>query len=119
MAKSSAGETPFSLVYGAEALIPIEVGKPTLRYSQTNEESNDEAMLINLELLEGHRDLGHVRMAAQKQRMKRYYNQRANFRFFKVGDLVLRKKCKMGKEKAKLQRLQNQEEEKYPHCREE
>ncbi|XP_070054482.1 uncharacterized protein [Nicotiana tomentosiformis] len=68
--KSSTGETPFSLIYGAEALIPVEVGEPTLRYSQTNEESNDEAMLINLKLLEGHRELAHVRMATQKQRLE-------------------------------------------------
>ncbi|XP_070036557.1 uncharacterized protein [Nicotiana tomentosiformis] len=91
MAKSSTRETPFSLVYGVEALIPVEVGEPTLRYSQTNEESNNKAMLVNLELLEGRRDLAHVRMAAQNRRMERYYNRRANFRFLKVGDLVLRK----------------------------
>ncbi|XP_070039114.1 uncharacterized protein [Nicotiana tomentosiformis] len=69
----------------------MEVGEPTLRYLQADEESNNEAMLINLELLEERRDLAHVRMAAQKQRMERYYNQRTNLRFFRVGDLVLRK----------------------------
>ncbi|XP_075101986.1 uncharacterized protein LOC142177397 [Nicotiana tabacum] len=89
--KSSTGETPFSLVYGAEALIPVEVGEPTLRYFQADEESNNEAILINLELLEERKDLAHVRMAAQKQRIKRNYNQRTNLRYFKVGDLVLRK----------------------------
>ncbi|XP_070047481.1 uncharacterized protein [Nicotiana tomentosiformis] len=68
-AKSSMRETPFSFVYGAEALIPVEVGEPTLRYFQANEESNNEVMLINLELLEECRDLAHVRMAAQKQRI--------------------------------------------------
>ncbi|XP_070042832.1 uncharacterized protein [Nicotiana tomentosiformis] len=91
MAKSSTGKTPFSLICGTEALIPVEVGEATLRYSQTNGESNNEVMLVNLELLEGHRDLAHARMVAQKQRMERYYNRRANFGFFKVGDLVLRK----------------------------
>ncbi|XP_075106759.1 uncharacterized protein LOC142179784 [Nicotiana tabacum] len=90
-AKSSTGEALFSLVYGAEALILVEVGELTLRYFQANEESNNEAMLINLELLEERRDLAHIRMAAQKQRMERYYNQRANLYYFKVGDLVLRK----------------------------
>ncbi|XP_070049636.1 uncharacterized protein [Nicotiana tomentosiformis] len=69
-AKSSTGETPFSLMYVAKALIPVEVGKPTLRYSQKNKESNNEAILINLELLKGCRDLANVRMAAQKQRME-------------------------------------------------
>ncbi|XP_070031637.1 uncharacterized protein [Nicotiana tomentosiformis] len=56
-----------------------------------HEESNDEAMPINLELLEGCRDLAYVIMAAQKQRIERYYNRKDNFHFFKVGDLVLRK----------------------------
>ncbi|XP_070001882.1 uncharacterized protein [Nicotiana sylvestris] len=74
-----------------EALIPVEVGEPTLRYFQANEKSNNEVMLINLELLEERKDLARVRMAAQKQRMERYYNQRDNLRCFKVGDLVQRK----------------------------
>ncbi|XP_075107213.1 uncharacterized protein LOC142180171 [Nicotiana tabacum] len=91
MAKSSTWETLFSLVYDAKALIPVEVGEPTLRYLQASEESNNEAMLINLELLEERRDLAHIRMAAQKHRMERCYNQRTNLRYFKVGDLVLRK----------------------------
>ncbi|XP_070045946.1 uncharacterized protein [Nicotiana tomentosiformis] len=90
-AKSSTWETHFSLVYDAASLIPVEVGEPTLRYLQEDEESNNEAMLINLEMLEERRDLAHVRMAAQKQRMERYYNQRTNLSYFKVGDLVLRK----------------------------
>ncbi|XP_070042955.1 uncharacterized protein [Nicotiana tomentosiformis] len=90
-AKSSTGETLFSFVYGTEALIPVEVGEPTLRNFQANKESNNEAMLIKLELLEERMDLVHVKMAAQKQRMERYYNRRANLRYFKVGDLVLRK----------------------------
>nr|XP_009613571.1 uncharacterized protein LOC104106683 [Nicotiana tomentosiformis] len=49
-----------------EALIPVEVGEPTLRYFQANEEENTEAILVNLELLDEHRDLAHIRMAAQK-----------------------------------------------------
>ncbi|XP_070049310.1 uncharacterized protein [Nicotiana tomentosiformis] len=89
--KSSTGKTPFSLVYGAEALIPVEIGEPTLRYFQASEEANNEVMFINLKLLDERRNLAHIRMAAQKQRMERYYNRRDNLRYFKVGDLVLRK----------------------------
>nr|XP_033512070.1 uncharacterized protein LOC117276797 [Nicotiana tomentosiformis] len=90
-AKSSMGETPFSLVYGAEALIPVEVGEPTLWFSPTNEEANNEALLVKLELLDERRDLAHIRMVAQKQKMKIHYNRRANLHYFRVGDLVLRK----------------------------
>uniref|UniRef100_A0A1S3Y8A5 Uncharacterized protein n=1 Tax=Nicotiana tabacum TaxID=4097 RepID=A0A1S3Y8A5_TOBAC len=95
--KSSTGETLFYFVYGAEALIPVEMGEPTLRYSQANEESNSEAMLINLELLEERRDLAHVRMEAQKQKMERCYSQTTNLRYSKVGNLVLRKQIPTGK----------------------
>ncbi|XP_070043078.1 uncharacterized protein [Nicotiana tomentosiformis] len=90
-AKSSTEETPFSFIYGAEALIPVEVGKPTLRYIRTDKEANNEALLVKLELLDERRDLAHIRMVAQKQRMERYNNRRANLRYFKVGNLVLRK----------------------------
>ncbi|XP_070056539.1 uncharacterized protein [Nicotiana tomentosiformis] len=90
-AKSSTGETPFSLVYGTKALILVEVGEPTLRYFQANEEANNEAMLVNLELIDEHRDLAHIKTTSQKKRIERYYNRRANLRYFKVGDLVLRK----------------------------
>ncbi|XP_070042631.1 uncharacterized protein [Nicotiana tomentosiformis] len=65
-AKSSTGETPFYLVYVAEALSPVEVGEPPLRYLQANEEANNKAMFVNLELLDERRDLAHIRMAAQK-----------------------------------------------------
>nr|XP_009761215.1 PREDICTED: uncharacterized protein LOC104213417 [Nicotiana sylvestris]XP_016467385.1 PREDICTED: uncharacterized protein LOC107790014 [Nicotiana tabacum] len=91
MAKSSKGETPFSLIYDAEALIPVEVGEPTVWYFQTDKETNNEAMMVKLDLLEEPRDLAHIRIVAKKQRMERYYNRRANLRYFKVGDLDLRK----------------------------
>ncbi|XP_070008779.1 uncharacterized protein [Nicotiana sylvestris] len=32
-AKTSIGETPFSLVYGAETLIPVEIGEPSTRFT--------------------------------------------------------------------------------------
>ncbi|XP_070005539.1 uncharacterized protein [Nicotiana sylvestris] len=91
MDKSSTGETPFSPVYSAKSLIPVEVGETNLSYFQTDEESNNKVILINLELLEECRDLVHVRMEAQKHKMERYYNRRANLHYFKVGDFVLRK----------------------------
>ncbi|XP_075103471.1 uncharacterized protein LOC142178049 [Nicotiana tabacum] len=43
-AKISTGGTPFSLVYGVEALIQVEVGESSTRYIQATEESNEEEM---------------------------------------------------------------------------
>jgi len=89
--KSSTGATPFSLVYGTETLIPVEVGEPSIRYRYAPKESNDQAMNMSLELLDERREAALVRLAAHKQRIERYYNRRTNLRYFKIGDLVLRK----------------------------
>ncbi|XP_070020134.1 uncharacterized protein [Nicotiana sylvestris] len=74
-----------------EALILVEVGEPTLKYFQANEEANNEAMLVNLELHDEHMDLALIRMEVQNQRIERYYNRKPNLHYFNVGDLVLRK----------------------------
>ncbi|XP_070020386.1 uncharacterized protein [Nicotiana sylvestris] len=73
-AKTSTGETPFSLVYGAEALIPVEIGEPSTRFMHATEESNSEEMRVNLDLLEGRREAALIKMAAQKHVIERYYN---------------------------------------------
>ncbi|XP_009793890.1 uncharacterized protein [Nicotiana sylvestris] len=64
--KTGTGKTPFSLVYGAEALILVEVGEPSTRYTQATEESNEEEMRINLDLLEEMREAALIRMTTQK-----------------------------------------------------
>ena len=89
--KTCSGETPFSMVYGTEALIPVEIGEPSTRYDQATEESNNEEMRVSLDLLERRREAALIRMAAQKQVIERYYNRKARLRFFKIGDFVLKK----------------------------
>lgn len=56
----------FSLVYGIEYVTPMEVRELTLRFSRTNEETNNEALLVKLDLLEDHRNLAYMRIVAQK-----------------------------------------------------
>ncbi|XP_019251180.1 PREDICTED: uncharacterized protein LOC109230106 [Nicotiana attenuata] len=90
-AKSSTGETPFSLVCGAEALIPVEIGEPSTRYTHATEEANEEEMRVNLDLLLERRKVTLIRLAAQKQMIEQYYNRIANFRYFKIGDFILKK----------------------------
>ena len=48
----STGETPFSLTYGAEAVIPLKTGFPTTRTSLFNPKDNDEQLTRNLDLIE-------------------------------------------------------------------
>ncbi|GJV27891.1 reverse transcriptase domain-containing protein [Tanacetum coccineum] len=56
MIKSSNGDTPFSLTYGTEAVIPAETGMPTLRTAEVDVVRNDEALEVNLDLLEERRE---------------------------------------------------------------
>ncbi|XP_070023090.1 uncharacterized protein [Nicotiana sylvestris] len=67
MEKSSMGETPFSLVYGTEALISVEVRNPILRFSRASKEENNEALSVKVDLLNECRDLACMRMVPQKQ----------------------------------------------------
>ncbi|XP_075103782.1 uncharacterized protein LOC142178346 [Nicotiana tabacum] len=91
IAKTNIGETSFSLVYGAEALISVEIGEPSTRYTHLTEEANKEEMRVNLDLLEERREATLIRMAAQKQMIERYYNRKANLGYFKIGDFILKK----------------------------
>nr|GEZ01668.1 reverse transcriptase domain-containing protein [Tanacetum cinerariifolium] len=52
MIKSCNEETPFSLTYGTEVVIPVEIGMLTLRTTKVDMIKNDEALKINLDLLE-------------------------------------------------------------------
>ncbi|GKE53510.1 reverse transcriptase domain-containing protein, partial [Tanacetum coccineum] len=56
MIKSSNGDTPFLLTYRTEAVIPAEIGMPTLRTAEVDMVQNDEALEINLDLMEEKRE---------------------------------------------------------------
>ncbi|GJV35364.1 reverse transcriptase domain-containing protein [Tanacetum coccineum] len=90
MIKSSNGDTPFSLTYGTEAVIPAEIGMPTLRTAEVDLVQNNEALEINLDLLEERREQAAIREAKSKAKMERYYNSKVRSISFKPGDLVYR-----------------------------
>ena len=50
--RRSTGETPFSMTYGAEAVIPLESGFPTTRTSSFNPKDNDENLARGLDLID-------------------------------------------------------------------
>nr|GEV27805.1 reverse transcriptase domain-containing protein [Tanacetum cinerariifolium] len=66
MVKSSNRETPFSLTYGTEAVIPIEIGMPTLRTAEVDMIKNNEALGINLDLLEEQREQAAIQEAKKQ-----------------------------------------------------
>ncbi|GKE82481.1 reverse transcriptase domain-containing protein [Tanacetum coccineum] len=66
MIKSSNVETPFSLTYGTEAVIPVEIGMPTLRTTKVDMIKNDEALEVNLDLLEEKREQAAIQEAKKQ-----------------------------------------------------
>nr|GEX28224.1 hypothetical protein [Tanacetum cinerariifolium] len=91
MKKTCNGETPLSLTYGIEVVIPAEIGMPTYRTAKLNEKTNDQELHRNLDLLEERREIAVIREARYKQQVEKYYNKKVRHVQFKVGEFVLRK----------------------------
>ncbi|KAL0439204.1 UNVERIFIED_CONTAM: hypothetical protein Slati_2403400 [Sesamum latifolium] len=89
--RGSTGESPFSLVYGSEAIIPAELGTPSHRVMNFFEEYNRDVLKENLDLIEELREKAFIRMQRYKNIMINSYNKRVRARSFQVGDLVLRR----------------------------
>ena len=64
-ARTPTRETPFRLTYWSEAVIPAEVGLTSYRVHNLDENKNDEAMRLQLDLVD------EIRMATE-QRLTRY-----------------------------------------------
>ena len=56
-------ETPFSMTYGAKAVIPTEVSLCSARVEEFTPTQNDELMTESLNLLEEHREAATIRLA--------------------------------------------------------
>nr|GEW15830.1 reverse transcriptase domain-containing protein [Tanacetum cinerariifolium] len=74
MINSSNREVLFSLTYGTKAVIPAEIGMPTLRTAEVDVNKNNEALEISLDLLEEKREQAAIQEAISKARMEGYYN---------------------------------------------
>ena len=87
----STGETPFSMTYKAEAVIPLETRFPTLRTSSFTPSSNDGLLEKSLNLIEKRRENAMVQLASYQHKLKQGYDSNVRSRPPTPGDLVLRK----------------------------
>ena len=62
--EEATGETPFSLVFVTEAVIPTEVGLLSYKIENYAEQENNVALLENLDFLEKKRDQVTIQSAA-------------------------------------------------------
>ena len=87
----STGETPFSMSYGVEAVIPLETGFLTLRTQLFNPNDNDELLERNLDLIEERRESAMIQLAYYQHKLKQGYDAKVKLRPLEPGDMVLRK----------------------------
>ncbi|GKC08966.1 reverse transcriptase domain-containing protein [Tanacetum coccineum] len=103
MIKTSNGDTPFSLTYGTEVVIPVEIRMPSLRCAEVNQAENDKGLLLNLDMLEERREKVTVREVRSKEKMEKYYNAKVCSTTFRPGDFVYRSnEASHAKENGKL-----------------
>ncbi|XP_076888025.1 uncharacterized protein LOC143538328 [Bidens hawaiensis] len=89
-------ETPFSLTYGTEAMIPAEIGIPSARVLMIHD--NDRELRMNLDLLEERKELALIREHNYKRQLQKYYNSRVQACQFDAGDFVFRNNEASGQE---------------------
>lgn len=85
------GETPFSLTYGGEAVIPTKVSLCSARVSRFFPVENEELMIKQLDSLERHQESATIQLAEYQQKLARWYKQDVKSWEFSASDLVLRK----------------------------
>lgn len=91
--RTPTGATPYSLVYGVEAILPLEVEIPSLRVSLqplTDDETHRVSQLHQLEMLDEKRQTTLTHLQAYQNCLHRSYNKKVKGRHFEVGDLVLK-----------------------------
>ena len=79
------------MMYGAEAVIPLETGFPTLRTSAFTLDGNDELLKKSLDLIEEWRENAMVQLAYYQHKLKQGYDTDVKLRSSAPSDLVLRK----------------------------
>jgi len=80
--QSSTMETPFSLVYGSDAMIPVEIHESSPRFQSCVAEESNEERRVNLDLLDEAREEARIKAEAVKRRVERQYNSKVRPRQF-------------------------------------
>ena len=77
------------MTYGAEAVIPLETGFPTLRMSSFTPSNNDGLLGKSLDLIEERRENAMVQLAYYQHKLKQGYDATVKLRPLALRDLVL------------------------------
>lgn len=92
--RTSTGATPFSLVYGMEAVLPVEVEIPSLRVLmdvKLDEVEWVQTRFDQLNLIDEKRLASICHGQLYQKKMKKAFDKKVRPRNFQVGDLVLKR----------------------------
>ena len=67
-------ETPFSLTYRSETIIPVEILIPNPRMTAYAAEANEEERRMNIDLIEKKKDVAATRIVLYPNILASYYN---------------------------------------------
>ena len=79
------------MTYGAEAVIPLESGFPTMTSSAFTSDGNNELLERNLDLIKEWRENTREQLAYYQHKLKQGYDMSVKLKPLAPGDLVLRK----------------------------
>ena len=80
---------PFSLAFGAKAVVQAEISIPTIRSQFTVEEHNNAMLNFELDTIDKKREVVAAQITYYKQQAAKYYNKNVRTRTFQVGNWVL------------------------------
>jgi len=83
-------ETLFSLVYGSDVMIPVEIHEISPRFQNFVAEESNEERRVNLDLLDEAREEARIKAEVVKRRVEHQYSSKVRPRQFQVAELVIR-----------------------------
>ena len=86
---STTGETPFRMVYGSDAVIPVEIGQTSWRVMYPAE-NNEQLLREDSDLVDEVQEIARIKELSRKQQIAKRYNLRVVKRNFQAGDLIIR-----------------------------
>lgn len=85
------GYTPFTLAYGSEAMIPIELEVSSYRKIHYDSKKSEKLMSDLFDMIDEKRDEVDLRAVAHRKQVAQHYNTKIKNRTFKIDDLVLKR----------------------------
>jgi hypothetical protein len=88
---SQRGQSPYFLVYGSEAILPVDVIWDSPAVEHYDEGVSEDSRRVDIDELEGARCAALVQSARYLEGIRHYHYRNVKERSFNVGDLVLRR----------------------------